>query len=305
MQTVQPSDAPFDRVQLRRQRQRAAARFSEHDFLYREVTERLAERLDEINRHFPKALLIGGGSRAVRDGLLGRGGIRWLATADPAPAMTRLSGGPSLTCDEEALPFAPGSLDLVLAPLTLSAVNDLPGTLIQIRRILKPDGLFLATVFGGATLRELRESLMTGEMAIRDGVSPRVAPTIDVRDGGALLQRAGFALPVVDSDSISVTYPDALKLMTDLRGMGLGNCLAARSRRPTPRSVLAAAAAAYAEGHANSEQRLPASFELVTLTGWAPAQNQQQPLRPGSAKARLAEALGGRETGLGEKPGEN
>jgi SAM-dependent methyltransferase len=211
------------------------------------------------------------------------------------------NGAPSLAADEEALPFADASFDLIVSVLGLHWVNDLPGALIQIRQALKPDGLFLGAFLGGATLTELRSALIEAELAEEGGASPRVAPFAELRDGGGLLQRAGFALPVADADRLDVTYPDALALMRELRAMGESNVLAARRRSFTRPATLARAAAIYAEKFANADGRLRASFEIVTLTGWAPHPCQPQPLKPGSATTRLADALGVTERPAGDK----
>jgi NADH dehydrogenase [ubiquinone] 1 alpha subcomplex assembly factor 5 len=310
--TANPPAAPaeillFDRAQLRRQRERAARRFHAHDFLFAEVADRLLDRLGDITRSFPLAADIGchGGMIAARLAGLpaAERRIGTLVQLDHAPAMAARASahGPVVAADEELLPFAQASLDLVLSGLSLQGVNDLPGVLAQAARALKPDGLLLAALLGGRSLHELRDALLAAEAEVTGGASPRVAPFVDVREAGALLQRAGFALPVVDSDVITVTYDDALALMRDLRGMGLGNALAARRRGPTPRSVLARAAVIYGERYRGVDGRVAASFEVVYLHGWKPAANQQRPLRPGSARARLADALGTVERSTGER----
>ena len=307
----------FDRRLLRRRRDRAAGRPTRTDFLWREVGERLADRLDDVRRRFPLALDLG-----CHDGTLGRllgarGGIETLVQCDLSPAMARAAAGaeeqsalaadavrrPALAADEEALPFAAGSFDLVLSALSLHWTNDLPGALIQVRQALKPDGLFLGALLGGETLGELRGALMQAELELEGGASPRVSPFADLRDAGGLLQRAGFALPVADRDRITVTYPNALALMAELRAMGESNAILARRRRPTRRATLLRAAAIYQAGHGDQSGRLPASFEVLYLTGWAPHASQQQPLKPGAAQARLADALGTEESSAGEKAG--
>lgn len=213
-------------------------------------------------------------------------------------------GADSVIADEEALPFADGSLDLAVSALALQFVNDLPGTLIQIRRALKPDGLLLAALLGGDTLIELREAFAEAEAEIEGGVSPRVAPFADVRALGALLQRAGFALPVVDSDRLTVRYDSVFGLMRDLRRMGATNILRERRRRPLKRATLAKMAEVYARRFADADGRLRATFEVAWLSGWAPHESQQKPLKPGAATQRLADALGAREISSGEKAGE-
>lgn len=279
---------PFDRRALRRNRERHAAGFAAHAFLLREVAERLAERLGEINRAFPTALALDARGGVLAQALSGKGGIEMLVQAELSPKLAAGLARPALALDEEALPFGPGSLDLVVSCLGLHWVNDLPGALAQIRYGLKPDGLFLAALFGGETLAELRQAWLDAESRTRGGVSPRVAPFVEIRDAGALLQRAGFALPVADADRIAVDWPDALALIRELRGMGEASALAERPRHLTAPATLAAALEAYPR---RADGRVEASFEIVYLAGWAPDDNQQKPLRPGSAAARLADAL--------------
>jgi SAM-dependent methyltransferase len=199
------------------------------------------------------------------------------------------------------LPFADASFDLVVSGLSLHWVNDLPGALIQVRRALRPDGLFLAALLGGDTLIELRQALVEAETEVEGGASPRVSPFLDVREAGALLQRAGFSLPVVDLDTITVTWPDALALMKDLRGMGEANAVLERKKSFTRRGTLLSAAAGYQARHGDAEGRIPATFQIVYLTGWAPHDSQQRPLRPGAATSRLADALDVAEVSAGEK----
>ena len=290
----------FDRRALRRQRTRAAAGFARHDFLVRAGAERLADRLDDMKPRFARVLELGAHGGILRDSLAGRAGEALHVAADLAPAMLARAQMPVVVADEEALPFATASFDLVLSNLSLHWVNDLPGALVQIRRILRPDGLLLASLLGGRTLEELRLCLLEAESEVAGGASPRVSPFVDTRDAGALLQRAGFALPVADADLLTVTYPDALALMRDLRGMGEANAATARPRRFTRRDILVRAAAIYGDRFAGPDGRIHASFEIVTLTGWAPAPGQPKPLRPGSAAARLADALGTEERPTGD-----
>jgi SAM-dependent methyltransferase len=213
----------------------------------------------------------------------------------------RGTGALRLAADEEALPFADASFDLALSCLSLHWVNDLPGALVQLRRALKPDGLFLAAMLGAGTLDELRGAWVEAESAEEGGVSPRVSPFADLADAAALLQRAGFALPVADADTITVTWPDPFALMRELRGMGETNAAEGRRRAPSRRGTLLAAAAAYAERHADADGRIPATFRVLYLSGWAPAADQPKPLRPGSATARLADALDAEERPAGDK----
>ena len=292
----------FDRRIVRRRRDRAVFRFPEHDFLFREVAGRLADRLADINRDFGRAVELGAHGAILRDALPPGGKIAWLAATDLSPAMAAGSP-PAVAADEELLPFAPASLDLVISNLSLHWVNDLPGALLQTRRALRPDGLFLAAMLGGDTLAELRRALLEAEAAATGGAAPRVSPFADLADAAALLQRAGFALPVADADTIAVTYSDAFALMRDLRGMGEANAVAARPDRFTRRTVLFEAAARYAALYGDAAGRVPATFQVLYLTGWAPHEAQQQPLRPGGAAARLADALGGEERPAGEKAG--
>jgi len=298
LSTTVPAKARiFDRSLLRRRRDRAAGGFDDHDFLVAEIAERLLDRLDDITHRFPLALDLG-----CRTGLMGelrggRGGIETLLQADLSPAMLKRTRGaaPKLVADEEWLPIRQGALDLILSNLNLHWANDLPGALLQIRNALKPDGLFLGAMFGGRTLHELRDCLMRAEIAETGGVSPRVSPFAEVADAAALMQRAGFALPVVDSETITVTYGDIMKLLADLRGMGEANLVVDRLRHPTRRQVIAHAAALYAQDYANAEGRLTATFQVLFLTGWAPAATQQQPLKPGSGQTNLKDFLGGRQ----------
>ncbi len=293
--------APFDRPTLRRRRDRAAARLGDFDFLLREVGDRLLDRLADIRRTFPLAVDLGSHTGQLAEMLGGRGGIERLISCDLSPKMTALAPRPSVACDEELLPFADGSLDLVLSSFSLHWVNDLPGALVQVCRALRPDGLFLAAMAGGETLKELRWALSEAEIAMDGGLSPRMSPVVDVRDMGDLLRRAGFALPVADSETITVSYADPLRLMADLRGMGESNAVAERRRTPLRRATLMNAVARYRERFADPDGRVPATFQIVYLTGWAPHAAQPKALRPGSGQTRLAEVLGGVEIPAGEK----
>lgn len=208
--------------------------------------------------------------------------------------------GPSVLSDAEILPLAPESVDLIVSGLAWQFVNDVPGVLAQVRRALKPDGLLLASVLGGETLKELREAWLLAETEVSGGASPRVAPFADIRDLGALLQRAGFALPVADGDTFSVTYETPLALMSELKAMAASNMLVERRRTPVTRGLLLRAAEIYKERFALTDGRVPATFEIITLTAWAPHESQQKPLQPGSAKTRLADALGATERSAGE-----
>jgi len=292
----------FDRALLRRRRDRAAAMFAEHDFLVAEVAARLADRLDNVQRRFPLALDLGCHTGQMSAALAGSGRVERTVAADLAPAMVAAAGG-GVVADEEALPFADGRFDLIVSCLNLHWVNDLPGALVQIRRALKPDGLFLAAMLGGETLTELRDAWLRAEAAAEDGAGLHVSPFADLRDAAGLLQRAGFALPVSDTDRLTATYADPLRLMAELRDMGESNALLERRHRPTRRATLLAAAEQYAAHHAGDDGRVPATFQVIYLTGWAPDASQQQPLRPGAATTRLADALDTVERPSGDRAG--
>ncbi len=283
----------FDRRVVRMRRNRFAARFNNHDFLVREVGERLVDRLDDIRRSFPMALDLGCHRGEVATLLNDRGGIEVLVHCDMAKTMVDFAPAPAVVADEEALPFADGTFDLVLSVLDLHWVNDLPGCLTQIRRCLKPDGLLLAAMLGGETLKELRASLSEAEIAVEGGLSPRVSPFADVKDAGGLLQRAGFALPVVDTDEVTVTYDSAMRLMTDLHGMGESNAVLERRRSFTRRTTLLEAASLYQQQFADDDGRVPATFQVLYLTAWVPDESQPKPLTPGSGRIDLASVLAG------------
>jgi SAM-dependent methyltransferase len=288
----------FDRALHRRRLDRAAPAFARADFLKARAAEDAADRLSAILREFPLAVDLGARDGAFSRALAGTpaaGRIGAVIEADLSLPMLRLGDARAplrVSLDEERLPFAPESLNLVVSLLALHWTNDLPGTLIQIRRALKPDGLFLGAFFGGATLTELRQSLLAAEAELSGGAGLRVSPFADGVDAAGLLQRAGFALPVADVDRVMVRYEHPLKLLADLRAMGETNVLLERARKPLTRAVLARAVELYTERFALPDGRVPATFEIVTATGWAPDASQQTPLKPGSAKARLADALG-------------
>lgn len=293
----------FDRSLVRRRRVRALPGYAEFAFLEEAVAERVAERLEDIRRRFPLAVELGARSGALGRLLRASGKVDLLVQTDLAPAWAsaRAADGPAAAVDEEMLPFADGSLDAVFGALSLHWVNDLPGALAQIRRALKPDGLLLMAMLGGDTLVELRDALFEAEGEVTGGVSPRVSPFADLRDAAGLLQRAGFALPVADADTIAVTYETAFHLMRDLRGMGESNAVLERRRQVSPRALFARAAEIYAARFAGPDGRVSARFQVLYLTAWAPSADQPRALRPGSATGRLADALGGSETGAGEE----
>ncbi len=292
----------FDRRILVRHRERAALASDIPDFLLQHVAEDVTMRLGVIKRMFPTALCFSAATGAVAQAIRRRPGTETVMSSEMSQPLARRLTAPALVLDEEALPLRPGSVDLAVSALTLQFVNDLPGALAQICQILRPDGLFLGALLGGATLTELRQSALAAEEEMYGGASPRVAPFADVRDLGGLLQRAGFALPVTDSDTLTVTYPSPLHLMRELKAMGASNILIERRRTPVGRHFLMRIAEIYAERFSDGDGRVPATFEILTMTGWAPHESQQQPLKPGSARSRLADALGVKEKPTGEKP---
>jgi SAM-dependent methyltransferase len=285
----------FDRSLLRAQRRRAE-RIGASDFLVERVAADIAERLAVVLRQFDLTVDLGTPSDAVRRALTASGKVGAVVAASP------FATGPlAVVADEEALPFRDGAIDLITSALSLQFANDLPGVLVQIRRALRPDGLFLAALLGGDTLTELRQAFAQAEAEIEDGISPRVAPFADLRDLGALLQRAGFALPVTDVERLTVRYASPVALMHDLRRMGASNVLTQRRREPLRRATLMRMIEVYGERFADADGRIRATFEIVWLSGWAPHESQQQPLKPGSAQRRLADALGAKEQSAGEK----
>jgi NADH dehydrogenase [ubiquinone] 1 alpha subcomplex assembly factor 5 len=266
--------ALFDRRAWRLHRERAAKLAV--NFLYIEAAERLFDRLGLINRKFRSALDLGARDGALTRTLVERSGCERVVAAEPSPLLLAASPAPRVGVDPELVPFSEASFDLIASCLVLHWCADLPGTLIQLRRALKPDGLLLAAMLGGSTLVELRTALFEAELAEEGGVSPRVSPTTELGDAAALLQRANFAMPVADSETITVTYPDLLALMHDLRGMGETNALTAR-RRFLSRATLARASAIYAERFGDAEGRIPATFEILFLSGWAPQSGRVRP----------------------------
>ena len=269
----------FDRIVRRRHAARAAARLREHDFLRQALADDLADRLTGVARTFERALDLGG---AMGERL-----------AAPLTVRTGLvpASGLAVVADEDRLPFADASFDLIVSAGVLQGVGDLPGALLLARRCLVPDGLFVASFFGGATLSELRADLLAAESELTGRAAARVAPMVDAREAGGLLQRAGFALPVADIDTLTIRYDNIFALIADVRGMGEGNALV--SRVPLRRDVLGEAARRFAM-RAGPDGRIAVAVQVITLTGWAPAPTQQQPLKPGSAKASLAQALNSR-----------
>ena len=278
-------DLPFDRALRRLRRDRAAQRFADADYLHRLVADDLLERLNTVKRSFGCCLVLGAAGSYLADRLRTRG-IDVVAT-DPGLAFAQAGGG--VQADEDRLPFADGSFDLVVSIGVLDTVNDLPGALILIRRALKPDGLFLGAFAGAGSLPRLRSAMLAAD-AVADEASPHIHPQIDVRAAGDLLTRAGFALPVIDGHGFDVRFGNLMSLVSDLRAMGATNVLAARSARPVTRHGLAAALTDFAS-HADPDGKTAERFEIIHLLGWAPAPSQPQPARRGSATVSLAEAL--------------
>ena len=289
----------FDMRALRWNRQRAAASYDKFAFLKDEAARRLADRVDLMRRDFELCLDLGAHDGRLSRHLAPLGKIRTVVHSDPAakfsnnffPKNKNNIAAPFAVHDFTSLPFADKSFDAVFSCLNFHWVDDLPGLFLQIRHLLRPDGLCLVNLLGGDSLHELRASLIAAEQDITGGFSPRCAPMADIRDVGGLLGRAGLALPVADSDRLTVHYPNMFRLMKDLRGMGEQNVLLGRLRHPTKRAVFVRAAEIYQDKFGLTNGSIPASFEIITLTGWAPHESQQKPLRPGSARARLASAV--------------
>jgi SAM-dependent methyltransferase len=259
------------------------------DFLMRRAAEDLADRLGAVERRFGKAAVLFCQTPAAADVVAASGKAAEIVRVEADAAF--LAGRPGLVAPLETVPFQPESLDLAVSLLSLQAMNDIPGMLVQIRRALRPDGLFLGAFAGAGTLSELRESLLAAETELYGGASPRVIPFTDVRDAGALLQRAGLALPVADVETVTVRYDTLFDLTADLREMGETSALTDRSRRPGARKLFARAAEIYAERFSDADGRIRASFSVVWMSGWAPDASQQKPLKPGSAKVSLKTIL--------------
>jgi SAM-dependent methyltransferase len=290
----------FDSDLIRRRRLRARREAApDSDFLMRHVCADLADRLSTVEQRFERAADIFSGSPAPAVTLAGSGKVDETTRIETDRRF--LDGGTGLLAAPETVPLEPESIDLAVSVLSLQEMNDVPGMLIQTRRALRPDGLFLAAMLGQGTLAELKESLLAAETELSGGASPRVAPFAEVREAGALLQRAGFALPVADVEHLTVRYDNMVHLMRDLRGMGATNTLAARSRRPATRAFFARAAEIYAERFSDPDGRVRATFSIIWMSGWAPHASQQQPLKPGSAKVSLASVL---EVGTKTKGGD-
>jgi SAM-dependent methyltransferase len=286
--------APFEPWLVRQRKRRARATYTQARFLLDRAAEDLADRLDLVQRNFERTLSLGGygvfeAAIARRPALAARVG--------------RIEAPDLAVLDLERPDYEPASFKLIVSTLALHWVNDLPGFFVQARRMLQPDGLFLASFFGGATLNELRLALIEAEAEITGGAGPRVAPFADLQDIGSLLQRAGFALPTTDRDVVTVRYGEPMRLLADLRAMGETSALRQRSPKALSRRILARTFEIYRARHGDADGRVAATFEIVTATGWAPHESQQKPLRPGSAKTRLSDALGVTEHGADDKAG--
>lgn len=284
-------DILFDPDLVTARRERALKAGDEKAAFLLDIAGReLADRLAVVERRFEAAVELHGGTGAAAREAFATGKIGLIRRVETSQAFAR-NGEDLAIATIDDVPLEPESVNLVISPLSLHLVNDTPGTLIRIRRALKPDGLFLAAIPGSGTLAELRDVLLSAEAELTGGASPRVIPFADVRDIGALLQRAGFALPVVDAETYTVRYDSLFALMRDLRAMGMTNPLAGRSRTPMTRAFFVRAAELYAERYSDPDSRIRATFSIVYASGWAPHESQQQPLKPGSAKVRLADAL--------------
>ncbi len=304
-----PEDGPprlFDRALLRARKDRAAGEFLAFDFLHARVADELLDRVESVSRDFETCLVIGGGGavgRALKDRPDAAKKIGTLIEADTSAGMVKMSGHKGLVLDEEYSPIAERSVDLVLCCLSLHWTNDLVGALIQLNYALKPDGFLAGAIFGGATLIELRQSMKQAETALGRDAAARVSPFADAIDMAGLLSRAGFAMPVSDVDRVTARYGNSFVLMRDLRKMGETSVLAERPRTPGTKALFVKTAQAYAEAFAQEDGKIPATFEIIHFAGWAPHPDQPRPKRPGSAQARLADALGVSERPAGDKAG--
>ncbi len=281
-------NAVFNRVVVKRNRDRAAANFESHDFLVNEITARLLDNIKDIRKDFQHIMSVQADLSAVNNHFKNSLVIH----QDLSSKMLKNKSGMLINAEEEFFPFKNQCLDLIISCLSLHWANDLPGVLVQFLRSLIPDGLFLGALFGGETLKELRQAMIRAETELRGGISPHISPFLDVRDAGSLLQRAGFALPVVSTEKITVTYQDAFSLMKDLKAMGEQNSLIKRFKGLTRPELLSRTTEIYQRDYANDEGRINATFEILYLQGWAPHDSQQKPLKPGSAKMSLKDALG-------------
>lgn len=281
----------FDEKLVAQRRERAFAKRDDNaDFLLDIAAKEMAERLSVVERQFPTAAELHGSTGAAAREALGTGKIDTLQRIETS-TIFKSDAEDFRVAALDDIPLAPESVNLVLSPLSLHLVNDTPGAFVRIRRALKPDGLFLAAIPGAGTLAELRDVMLAAEVELTGGASPRVIPFADVRDVGSLLQRAGFTLPVIDAETYTVRYDSLFALMRDLRAMGMANPLVGRSRKPLSRAFFVKAAEIYAERYSDPDGRIRATFTIIYASGWAPHDSQQKPLKPGSAKVRLADAL--------------
>jgi SAM-dependent methyltransferase len=280
----------FDRNIVRQNRNRCAPKLEQHGFLIDWTLNQIQSRLGDVKKEFPTALQIG--CRSSKN-LKNQFGVENLYSLDLAENLN-----PDIQADEEFLPFAKDSFNLIYSPLNLHTTNDLPGVLSQINHVLKEDGLFIAGILGGETLFELRDSMTRIELEISGGQSPHIAPFADMQQMGSLMQRAGFNLPVIDSEKITVTYDNVLKLMEDIRNMGEGNALIERKKTFSNYDYFGRVIQDYAAHHSENDGRVKATFEVIFIAGWAPHENQQKPLQPGSATNRMADALESNEEKL-------
>ncbi|MGU9961965.1 MAG: methyltransferase domain-containing protein [Candidatus Puniceispirillales bacterium WSBS_2018_MAG_OTU23] len=289
---------------FQRNRNRAAKNFDQLDYIKSAVAERVMDRIDTIRRDLPLVLDVGCHTGSLTELLLKSPKITTVKAFDPSPEMVlrarvRTGGtrtGVQVECASfDRLPFEGVMFDAIVSAFSLHWANDLPGVLVQLQQRLKPDGVLVVALAGGVSLNHLRNCLVSAEIEQTGGMSPRVMPMADIKDMGGLISRAGLTMPVADSDVITVTYPDLMTLMAELRGMGEANAMTDRLKSMTPKSVFLRAAELYAQEYGDADGRIPASFEIITLTGWAADESQPKPLRPGSAKIRLADALGAKE----------
>ncbi len=289
-----PAPQIFDRQKLARNRNKASGTFNEYAFLKDRVSRDLIERLHDTSHMFTSGVELGAQDGRLSAALIDDPKVQQMLVTDISPRMIELAAARGLKtqlADEEQLPFEKAQFDLALSGLSLHWVNDLPGALIQIKNALKPDGLFLGALFGAGSLSELRDCLITAETELRGGVSPRISPLPGLSDMAGLMQRAGFALPVVDRDTVTVRYGSPLKLLHDLKGMGEQAAFQRGMAQPLSRGVLMRAMELYTENYADADGRVRATFEIVYMSGWAPAPHQPQPKRPGSATVSLSDAI--------------
>ena len=286
-------DIIFD-AELVEARRRRAITAGDHNaaFLLDIAGRELAERLSVVERQFEQGVELHGGTGTAAREAKATGKVANMVRIESDPTFA-VSGEDITVAPLDDVPLEPDTVNLIVSPLALHLTNDLPGTLVRIRRALKPDGLFLAAIPGSGTLAELRDVLLSAEVEMTGGASPRVIPFADVRDVGGLLQRTGFALPVIDAETYTVRYGNLFALMRDLRGMGMTNALAGRSRKPLTKRFFLKAAELYAERYSDPDGRIRATFSIIYASGWAPHESQQKPLKPGSAKMRLEDALRG------------